>query len=106
MPLFFLYIYYHLLKLQGEPLFNYREVSKAIGILSDPEGMAISKRKIVVSTAGVVPNMAKLMKDWPQVQLAVSLHAVTDEVFFSFSFFFFPFLSFLLFLHFLKFISR
>ena len=80
-------------------------MSKAIGILSDPEGfspplspclspspsfphssplkhigMAISKRKIVVSTAGVVPNMAKLMEDWPQVQLAVSLHAVTDEV--------------------------
>ncbi len=62
----------------GEPLFNYDNVIKSINILSDEEGMAISKRKITLSTSGVVPRIVdfKYEKD---VNLAISLHAVFDR---------------------------
>ena len=63
----------------GEPLFNYDHVVKACKILMDEQGLAFSKRKITVSTSGVVPNIRPLAED-ANVNLAISLHAVTDEL--------------------------
>ena len=63
----------------GEPLFNYDGVSGALAILLDSDGFAFSKRRVTVSTAGVVPFIGSLGKDWG-VRLAISLHAVGDEL--------------------------
>lgn len=63
----------------GEPLFNFENVVKALRIVMDPEGIAISKRRITLSTSGVVP-MIKQVGETLGVKLAVSLHAATDEV--------------------------
>lgn len=63
----------------GEPLFNYDNVAKALKIIMDDGGIAIGKRKITLSTSGVVPMMARCGEELG-VNLAVSLHAVTDEV--------------------------
>jgi 23S rRNA (adenine2503-C2)-methyltransferase len=61
----------------GEPLYNYDNVAKALRILMDGEGIAISRRRITLSTAGVVPMMSRCGEELG-VNLAVSLHAVTD----------------------------
>ena len=63
----------------GEPLLNYTEVTKAIRILLDDFAFGLSKRRITLSTAGVVPGMARLAQELP-VTLAVSLHASDDEL--------------------------
>ena len=63
----------------GEPLYNYENVAAAIRILMDPEGLGMSRRKITLSTAGVVPAMQRCGEELG-VNLAVSLHAVTDEL--------------------------
>ncbi|MFI4947815.1 MAG: 23S rRNA (adenine(2503)-C(2))-methyltransferase RlmN [Alphaproteobacteria bacterium] len=63
----------------GEPLYNYDNVAAALKIVMDPEGLAVSRRKITLSTAGVVPMMARVGAELG-VNLAVSLHAVTDEL--------------------------
>lgn len=63
----------------GEPLFNYDHVAEACRLLSDPGGIGLSKRKITISTSGVVPRMYQ-MTDELGVNLAVSLHAVRDEL--------------------------
>jgi 23S rRNA (adenine2503-C2)-methyltransferase len=63
----------------GEPLFNYDNVAKALTIVMDPEGIAISRRKITLSTSGVVPMIRRCGEELG-VMLAVSLHAVTDEL--------------------------
>lgn len=63
----------------GEPLFNYENVAKALKIIMHGEGIAISKRKITLSTSGVVP-MIKRCGEELDVGLAISLHAVTDEL--------------------------
>lgn len=63
----------------GEPLFNYENVAKALRIVMHGEGIAISKRKITLSTSGVVP-MIKRCGEELDVGLAISLHAVTDEL--------------------------
>lgn len=63
----------------GEPLLNYENTKKALKIIMDPEGMAISKRRITLSTSGVAPLIPRIADDLG-VKLAVSLHAVTDEV--------------------------
>jgi 23S rRNA (adenine2503-C2)-methyltransferase len=63
----------------GEPLYNYDNVAKALRIVMDPEGIAISKRRITLSTAGVVPLIERCGAELG-VNLAVSLHAVTDEL--------------------------
>ncbi|HNY64328.1 MAG TPA: 23S rRNA (adenine(2503)-C(2))-methyltransferase RlmN [Deltaproteobacteria bacterium] len=63
----------------GEPLLNYGNVVKAIGILTDPEGPQFSKRRITVSTCGIVPGLKTLHQD-TEAALAVSLNAPTDEV--------------------------
>jgi 23S rRNA (adenine2503-C2)-methyltransferase len=63
----------------GEPLYNFDNVAKAMKIAMDPEGLAFSRRKITLSTSGVVPMMARCGAELG-VNLAVSLHAVRDEV--------------------------
>lgn len=63
----------------GEPLLNYDNLVSAIRILNDGEGLCISKRKITVSTCGIVPFIPKLARDLPGVKLALSLHAANDE---------------------------
>ncbi len=62
----------------GEPLFNYDNVAKAMRIIMDGEGISISKRRITLSTAGVVP-MIRRCGDELGVNLAISLHATNDE---------------------------
>ena len=63
----------------GEPLYNYENVAKALRIVMDHEGIAISKRRITLSTAGVVPMIERAGRELG-VNLAISLHAVTDEI--------------------------
>ncbi|WP_448203619.1 23S rRNA (adenine(2503)-C(2))-methyltransferase RlmN [Azospirillum sp. sgz302134] len=63
----------------GEPLFNYENVAKALKIVMDGDGISISKRRITLSTSGVVPMMKRCGEEL-NVNLAVSLHAVTDEL--------------------------
>ena len=63
----------------GEPLYNLDAVTDALDILSDNEGISISRRRITVSTSGVVPQLAALgMRT--QAMLAISLHATNDEL--------------------------
>ena len=63
----------------GEPLFNYDNVAEALKIVMDPEGLSISRRKITLSTAGVVPMIRRCGAELA-VNLAVSLHAVRDDI--------------------------
>ena len=63
----------------GEPLYNTEEVIKATEILSDAEGISISRRRITVSTSGVVPQMNRLGEE-AQAMLAISLHATNDAL--------------------------
>ena len=63
----------------GEPLYNYDNVAKAMRIVMDGEGLAISKRRITLSTAGVVPMIGQVGEELG-VNLAISLHAVRDEL--------------------------
>jgi len=63
----------------GEPLYNYDAVAAALRIVMDGEGIGISKRRITLSTSGVVPTMRRCGEELG-VNLAVSLHAVTDDL--------------------------
>ncbi|GIK99351.1 MAG: dual-specificity RNA methyltransferase RlmN [Alphaproteobacteria bacterium] len=63
----------------GEPLYNFDNVAKALKIVMDGEGISISKRRITLSTAGVVPMIRRCGAELG-VNLAISLHAVTDEL--------------------------
>lgn len=63
----------------GEPLFNVDAVFKALHIIMDHEGLAISKRRITLSTAGVVPMIRQLGEE-VGCNLAISLHAATDDL--------------------------
>lgn len=63
----------------GEPLYNYDNVAKALKIVMDHEGISISRRRITLSTAGVAPMIRRVSEELG-VNLAVSLHAVTDEL--------------------------
>jgi 23S rRNA (adenine2503-C2)-methyltransferase len=63
----------------GEPLYNYDNVAKALKIAMDGEGLSVSKRKITLSTAGVVP-LIKRCGEQLGVNLAISLHATNDEL--------------------------
>jgi 23S rRNA (adenine2503-C2)-methyltransferase len=65
----------------GEPLANYAALVKAIRILIDPKlGVGYSPRRITVSTVGLVPGIDKLGREDLKVNLAISLHATTDDV--------------------------
>ena len=63
----------------GEPLYNFEHVRDALKIVMDGDGLGLSKRRITLSTSGVVPMMARAGEEIG-VNLAVSLHAVTKEV--------------------------
>jgi 23S rRNA (adenine2503-C2)-methyltransferase len=63
----------------GEPLYNYDNVAKALRIVMDPDGLAMSRKRITLSTAGVVPMIERCGQEL-DVNLAVSLHAVRDEI--------------------------
>ncbi len=63
----------------GEPLYNFDNIRDAIGVLSDGEGLSLSKRRITVSTSGVAPQMAALGEECGAM-LAVSLHATNDAL--------------------------
>ena len=63
----------------GEPLYNYDNVAAALKIVMDPEGLSISRRKITLSTSGVVPMIHRCGAELA-VNLAVSLHAVRDDI--------------------------
>jgi 23S rRNA (adenine2503-C2)-methyltransferase len=64
----------------GEPLHNYEATAKALRLLTHADGVALSSRRITVSTSGLVPEIARLGEDFAgNVGLAVSLHAADDE---------------------------
>ena len=63
----------------GEPLYNFEAVRDALAVVADGEGLSLSKRRITLSTSGVVPNIARAGAEIGSM-LAVSLHAVTDEL--------------------------
>ena len=63
----------------GEPLYNFDNVRDALKLVMDGDGLALSKRRITLSTSGVVPQMERCAEEIG-VNLAVSLHAVTKEV--------------------------
>lgn len=63
----------------GEPLHNYDAVMQAIDILRDPSGLGIGAKKITLSTVGVVPGIIRLADEARPINLAVSLHAATQE---------------------------
>jgi 23S rRNA (adenine2503-C2)-methyltransferase len=63
----------------GEPLYNFDNVKEAIDTIADGEGISIGKRKITVSTSGVVPMIEPLGRD-AGTMLAISLHAVRDDL--------------------------
>ncbi len=63
----------------GEPLYNFDHVRDALRIVMDGDGLALSKRRITLSTSGVVPMMARAGEEIG-VNLAVSLHAVSKEI--------------------------
>jgi 23S rRNA (adenine2503-C2)-methyltransferase len=62
----------------GEPLHNFKNVAKACQIMLDPDGLSFSKRKVTVSTSGLVPAIEELGRT-VDVSLAISLNATTDE---------------------------
>ncbi len=63
----------------GEPLYNYENVAKALKICMDEEGLGISKRRITLSTSGVVPQIVQCGEEL-NVNLAISLHAASNEL--------------------------
>lgn len=63
----------------GEPFDNYDELAKFIRVMNDADGRNMGMRNFTVSTCGLVPEMLRFAGDFPQVNLAVSLHAPTDE---------------------------
>ena len=62
----------------GEPFDNYEGLSKFLKLIHDKDGYALSMRNITVSTCGLVPMIGKFAEDFPQVNLAISLHASND----------------------------
>ena len=63
----------------GEPLYNFEAVRDAMRVVMDGEGLSLSRRRITLSTSGVVPEIARTAEEIG-CQLAVSFHATTDEV--------------------------
>jgi 23S rRNA (adenine2503-C2)-methyltransferase len=64
----------------GEPLANYDAVARSLVLLTHPDGIGLSRRRVTVSTSGLVPEIDRLGTEFGgQVQLAISLHAVDDD---------------------------
>lgn len=64
----------------GEPFLNYDNLKKSIQILHSKEAFDISKRRISVSTAGIIPGILKMAEDFPEVVLSISLHAPNNRI--------------------------
>ncbi len=64
---------------QGEPFANYDAVMGAVRLLNDPNGFGLGHRHITISTVGLVPQIEKFADEGVQVNLAISLHAPTDD---------------------------
>jgi 23S rRNA (adenine2503-C2)-methyltransferase len=64
----------------GEPLLNTDAVLGAIAVLTDPGALAVSPRRITVSTVGLTPEIERFVREAPKVGLAVSLHAASNEL--------------------------
>jgi 23S rRNA (adenine2503-C2)-methyltransferase len=64
----------------GEPLHNYEATARSLRLLTHPDGIALSSRRVTVSTSGLVPEIARLGEDFGgNIGLAISLHAADDE---------------------------
>lgn len=63
----------------GEPFDNYENLSRFLKLLHAPDGKNLSYRNMTVSTSGIIPVIEKFAEDFPQVNLAISLHRLTDE---------------------------
>lgn len=63
----------------GEPLDNYDNVSKFLKLVHNPKGFNLSMRSITLSTCGLISKLKELERDFPQINVAISLHAPTDE---------------------------
>jgi 23S rRNA (adenine2503-C2)-methyltransferase len=63
----------------GEPFHNYDAVMEAVSLLNDPHGFGLGQRHITISTVGLVPQIERFSQEGVQVNLAISLHAPTDE---------------------------
>ena len=63
----------------GEPFDNYENVAEFLRLIHDPEGVGLSYRNITVSTSGLIKGIRRFTEDFPQVNLAISLHAATQE---------------------------
>jgi len=64
----------------GEPLHNYDATMQALGILADKEGLAMNPKRVTLSTVGIVPALERLASEPLMPNLAISLHATTDEL--------------------------
>lgn len=64
----------------GEPMLNYDSVAEAVKAISDPDRVGLGHRHISVSTVGHVPGIRRWAKDFPQCNLAISLHAAEDKL--------------------------
>lgn len=64
----------------GEPFDNYDQIAKFLRLINAPEGVNMSMRNITVSTCGIIPMISRFADDFPQVNLAVSLHAPNDDI--------------------------
>ncbi|MCB4757613.1 MAG: 23S rRNA (adenine(2503)-C(2))-methyltransferase RlmN, partial [Elusimicrobia bacterium] len=64
----------------GEPLSNYENLKAALNLIRSPLGLGYGARHVTVSTCGLVPQIEKLSKEVPKVNLAVSLHATRDDL--------------------------
>src|SRR5207237_10256695 len=64
---------------QGEPLLKLKNVSKATRLLTDPDGMAMSPRRITLSTSGIIPKIRELAREEVRPKLAISLNASSEE---------------------------
>jgi 23S rRNA (adenine2503-C2)-methyltransferase len=63
----------------GEPLHNYDATMKALGVLADEQGLGLSPRRVTLSTVGILPALERLASEPLMPNLAISLHATTDE---------------------------
>ena len=63
----------------GEPFDNYENLKRFLELIHNPEGKNLGYRNITVSTSGIIPVMRNFAKDFPQVNLAISLHCLDDE---------------------------
>lgn len=64
----------------GEPFDNYDNVAGFLRLIHSPQGYGLSMRNITVSTCGIIPMIERFAEDFPQVNLAVSLHAPDDDI--------------------------